>query len=276
MFIDSHTHVFPRHKALNILSKLSRQGDIPHFTNGTIDGLLDSMKTAGIHLSLISRITTRPEQVASVNRWLYSLKGENILPMATLHPDMPDGPAYMEGLREKGFIGIKFHPDYQGFYVDDPRMYPLYETAQALRMPILFHAGLDRGLSPPFRAMPAHLSKVHREFPRLPMIAAHMGGEDNYDQTEEYLLGKDIYLDTAFVLRLMDQGTLKRFFRKHPIERFLFGSDSPFTDQSTELNYLLHLPFLGAEAKGKIAGGNASLLFETDTDTGHVGAHRTE
>jgi predicted TIM-barrel fold metal-dependent hydrolase len=261
MVIDSHTHIFPQMKAPVILSKLLRRAAIPHFTDGTLQGLLNSMNTAGIHLSLISRITTRPEQVAPINRWLYGLRRENILPMATIHPDMPAGQAYIKKLKDKGFIGIKLHPDYQGFYADDWRMYPLYEALQELQMPVLFHAGLDRGLSPPFRAMPAHLLKVHRQFPELAMIAAHMGGEDNYDQTEACLLGTDIYLDTAFVLRLMNQDTLKRFFQKHPIERFLFGSDSPFTDQITELNYLQNLPFLSRNAKEKIAGKNAAVLF---------------
>lgn len=261
MVIDSHTHIFPRQKAAGILSKLSSRAAIPHFTEGTLEGLLNSMNTAGIHLSLISRITTRPEQVDPVNRWLYGLRRENILPMATVHPDMPDGQSYIKKLTDKGFSGIKLHPDYQGFDADDRRMYPLYEALQDLQLPVLFHAGLDRGLPPPFRAMPAQLLKVHRQFPDLVMIAAHMGGEDNYDETEACLLGTDIYLDTAFVLRLMNQDTLKRFFRLHPIERFLFGSDSPFTDQFTELNYLQNLPFLSQDAKEKIAGKNAAELL---------------
>ena len=261
MIIDSHTHIFPKQKASDILSKLSGRADIPHFTDGTIQGLLNSMKAANVHVSVISRITTRPELVDPINRWLYSLKHENILPMATIHPDMPDGQTYIKKLKDEGFVGIKLHPDYQGFYADDRRMYPFYEALQDLQMPVLFHAGLDRGLIPPFRAMPSQLLKVHRQFPELVMIAAHMGGEDNYDQTEDCLLGQDIYLDTAFVLRLMDQDTLKRFFQMHPIERFLFGSDSPFTDQSTELNYLQNLPFLSQDAKEKIAGKNAAELL---------------
>lgn len=261
MVIDSHTHIFPQMKSRAILSKLSSRAAIPHFTDGTLQGLLNSMKTAGVHLSLISRITTRPEQVDPVNHWLYGLRRDNVLPMATIHPDMPAGQAYIKSLKDKGFIGIKVHPDYQGFYADDTRMFPFYETLQDLKMPILFHAGLDRGLSPPFRAMPVHLLRVHRQFPGLVMIAAHMGGEDNYDQTETCLLGEDIYLDTAFVLRLMNPDTLKRFFKMHPIERFLFGTDSPFTDQSTELNYLQSLAFLSQDAKDNIAGKNAAELF---------------
>ena len=261
MIIDSHTHIFPQEKAAIILPDLSRRADIPHFTDGTLDGLLTSMKTAGIDLSLISRITTRPEQVRSVNNWLLNCKRDNVLPMATIHPDLRNGPAYIKKLKEAGFIGIKLHPDYQGFYADDKRMFPLYEASQELQLPILFHAGLDRGLFPPFNAMPERLLNVHRQFPKLVMIAAHMGGEDNYDETEACLLGTNIYLDTAFVLRIMDKRILKRFFSKHPIERFLFGSDSPFTDQSAEIAYLWNLPFLSQDAKEKIAGKNAAGLL---------------
>ena len=261
MIIDFHTHIFPRQKAPGILSKLSDKFDIPNFTDGTIDGLLNAMKKSGIQLSLVSRITIHPEQVVAVNNWLLGCKRTNILPMATIHPDQPQGAAYVEDIKKAGFAGIKLHPDYQGFYADDVRMYPFYEVAQAVQIPILFHAGLDRGLAPPFKAMPKQLLKVHRDFPRLTMIAAHMGGEDNYEETEASLLGTDIYLDTAFVLRIMDENILKRFIQKHPIERILFGTDSPFTDQKTELRYLNSLPFLTPSQKEKIAGQNAARLL---------------
>jgi len=262
MVIDFHTHVFPHQKASIVLSNLSKKGDIPHFTDGTLPGLMVSMEKAGVHLSVISRITTRADQVMSINRWLHNLKNKNILPLATIHPDMEYGEGYIEELKNIGFKGIKVHPDYQGFYADDKRMYPFYEILQTLQLPILFHAGLDRGLPPPVHAMPERLLKVHREFPRLRMIAAHMGGEDNYRETEECLLGTDIYLDTAFVLRRMDKNVLKRFFNNHPIDRFLFGSDSPFSDQSEDLRYLLNLSCLNQDAKEKIVGKNAAILLE--------------
>ncbi len=264
MVIDSHTHIFPRQKAPDVLYKLLNKYDIPNYADGTRHGLLNSMKKAGIQFALISRITVHPEQVKAVNNWLLGCRRKNLLPMATIHPDQPEGETYIEDLKQAGFRGIKLHPDYQGFYADDARMYPYYEAAQALQLPVLFHAGLDRGLAPPFKAMPKQLLKVHRDFPRMEMIAAHMGGEDNYDETETTLLGTNIYLDTAFVLRIMDENILRRFFQKHPIERFLFGTDSPFTDQKTELQYLNNLDFLTPSQKEKISGKNAARLLNID------------
>lgn len=261
MLIDIHTHVFPRHKAPVILDDMASRKGIPHYSDGTVDGLLAGMGKSGTDISLISRITTNKANVAAVNQWLVKCTGPSIHSLATVHPDQPMATSDLEALKGQGFKGVKLHPDYQGFFVDDRRMYPFYEAAQATGMPVLFHAGLDRGLPPPVHAMPSGLMKVHLEFPRLIMIAAHMGGEDNYQETEDLLLGKNIFIDTSFVLQLMPFGLVKRFFRKHGVERILFGSDSPFTDQARELSYLLNLSFLTAAEKEKVAGGNATSLF---------------
>jgi hypothetical protein len=45
------------------------------------------------------------------------------------------------------------------------------------------------------------------------------------------------------------------------VDRFLFGTDSPFTDQATELDYFQRLPFLTQDEKDKILEVNASTLF---------------
>jgi len=261
MIVDSHTHVFPEKTAKKILPDVSRRANIPCYSDGTTRGLLASMAKAGIHVSVISRIATRAEQVDAVNQWLMQQAQKGIVPLAAACPDLPPAPSFVMKVKTAGFKGFKLHPDYQNFYVDDRRAYPFYEAVQAEKMPVLFHAGLDRGLPPPVHATPERLRKVHQDFPELIMVAAHMGGEDNYEQTEAYLLGQDIYLDTSFVLREMPLRTLKRFFRRHPIERFLFGSDSPFKDQAEELNFFLDLPFLTQEEKEKIAGRNAAALM---------------
>jgi predicted TIM-barrel fold metal-dependent hydrolase len=224
--------------------------------------LIASMHKAGIDISVVSRITTKPEQVESIHKWLMGIQRDEIIPMATWHPDLSVCPGSIEDLKERGFKCIKLHPDYQGFYADEKKMFPFYEAAESAGIPILFHAGLDQGLPPPVHATPERLMTVHRNFPGLKMVAAHMGGEDNYDDTERILLGRDIYLDTSFVLRVMPVSILKRFIRRHSAERILFGSDSPWKDQGEELAYLQSLPFLHDEEKEKIAGLNAVRLLE--------------
>lgn len=264
MFIDFHTHIYPDDKAAPIIYDMTCRGNIRQFSDGTLSGLLDSMNRSGIGLSVISRITTQADKVETTNKWLLECIRPNVLPMATVHPDRPVTADDLETLRSRGFMGVKLHPDYQDFFVDDPRMYPFYDAAQQVQMPVLFHAGLDRGLPPPVHAMPDGLLKVHRQFPGMVMVAAHMGGEDNYDETEALLLGEDIYLDTSYILRVMPPAILKRFFRKHPVERIIFGSDSPFRDPAVELDYLLNLSFLSDAQKEKVAYSNAATLLNLE------------
>jgi uncharacterized protein len=59
----------------------------------------------------------------------------------------------------------------------------------------------------------------------------------------------------------MPSDLLKRFMKNHPVEKILFGSDSPWTDQKEELHFLLDLPYLSDKEKEKITGGNAIKLL---------------
>jgi predicted TIM-barrel fold metal-dependent hydrolase len=261
MFVDMHTHIFPPQIANRTLKGLRERFDITFCNKGTPAALLTSMEDAGIDVSVISRIAITLEQVDPVNEWLISFTNRKVEALAAIHPCMRDGPEKIKSLKENGFKGIKVHPDYQGFYADEKRMFPFYEAAQAEGMPILFHAGLDRSLSPPWHASPDRLRRVQKDFPHLNVIAAHMGGEGHYDEAERELLGSNVYLDTSFVLRIMPLSTLKRFVKKHPVERILFGSDNPWRDQHEELEYLLSLSFLSDDEKERITGLNAARLF---------------
>jgi hypothetical protein len=261
MIIDVHTHIYPDHMAARTVDAVQERAGVQAHTDGALDGLLRSMHKAGIDLAVVSSIATRPEQVDSIHQWLTGIRHPAIFWLATMHPDLPITPDGVSALKAQGFKGFKLHPDYQEFFVDERRIFPFYESAEAAGMPILFHVGVDPGLPQTVHATPQRLARVHREFPHLPIIAAHMGGKDMYAETEEYLLDTDIYLDTSFVLQEMPMDLLQRFFSKHPIERFLFGTDSPWTDQQEELELFLSLPFLTADEKEKVTGTNAARLL---------------
>lgn len=261
MIIDFHTHIYPDHVAEKTLRSVRAKAGIPSYGEGTLADLKSSLKRSGIDRAVVCSVATKPEQVSSIHQWLLGIREPSIFLMAAMHPDLLPSAEEMRCLKAKGFRGFKVHPDFQDFYVDERRIYPFYEAAQSEGVPILFHAGMDRGLPDPVHATPERLARVHRNFPRLRMVAAHMGGEDMYEETEKYLLGHDIYLDTSFVLRRMPLKTIRRFVERHPVERLLFGSDTPWADQKAEFEFLLSLPFLNQEAKEKIAGGNAARLL---------------
>lgn len=261
MIIDFHTHIYPEPSASKTLTAVQSRAGISCFSDGTQQGLVQSMDKAGIDLSVVCSVATKPEMVNPTHQWLENIRNRRIMPFATMHPDLTMEVEEVEQLKKRGFKGFKVHPDYQGFFVDEKRVYPFYEAAQAEGMIVLFHAGLDRGLPDPIHSTPGRLAKVHRDFPSLCMVVAHLGGEAVFDETERHLLGRDIFMDTSFVLKVMPPGVLERFMKKHPAERILFGSDSPWTDQSEELRFLTGLPYLRVEEKEKIAGRNAAELL---------------
>jgi len=259
--IDFHTHIYPDRVAPSTVNVVRQRAGIDAYTDGTLDGLKRSMASAGIDLSVVAAVATKPEQVASIQKWLNKVRQPGIEAMAVMHPAQPLTPVQIGALKRDGYRGFKLHPDYQDFFVDDPRMYPLYESVAAEGMFILFHAGMDRGLPYPVHATPRRLAAVHKAVPELRMVAAHFGGEDAYEESMEHLLGQDIYLDTSFVLRQMHGAFRERFLKEHPPERLLFASDSPWTDQGEELRFLLELPYLTDNDKEKICFLNAAGLL---------------
>lgn len=262
MVIDSHAHVFQGHAAPRVMQDMAERARIPSFADGTLEGLLRSMDDAGVDLSVISRITTRPDHTRPVNDWLAGLQGPRIRCLATMNPDLPGLYDEVSRVAEQGFRGFKLHPDYQGFFADEERMFPFYEAVRDAGMWILFHAGLDRGLpGREVHASPARLRRVLDAVPGLTLVAAHMGGEGIYHETEEHLLGEDVYLDTSFVLQRMPVEVLERMLARHPAERILFGTDSPWGHQGGELAYLRSLAFLSDEQKHRVTCRNAAELL---------------
>lgn len=260
--VDFHAHAFPDSRAAGVLANMARKSSIPHYSDGTVAGLKTSMAVAGVDLALVSRITEKPGGVASVNRWLKSIEGGCLRVAGTLHPEDPHALAEVKKLADEGFRGVKLHPDYQGFRVEERRLYPLYEELQKRGFFVLFHAGLDRGLpGVPPAARPKGLRRVITDFPGLKVVAAHLGGEEIYHETEEHLLGCEIYLDTSFILRKIDPGTLKRIILGHTPSRIIWGSDSPWTDQGADIAFIRSLPYLTPEEKDAILGGNALKLL---------------
>ncbi|HPP06677.1 MAG TPA: amidohydrolase family protein [Syntrophorhabdaceae bacterium] len=261
MKIDFHTHIYPDDIASSTINAVCERSGISAYTDGTIKGLKQSMKKAGIDISVVAAVPTKPNQVASIQKWLSSIRQPGIEALAAIHPDVSLTTDQLKNLKQEGFKGFKLHPDYQNFFVDEPRMFPIYEKIAEEDMFILFHAGVDRGLPYPVHGTPKGIARIHKNFPGLKIIAAHLGGEDVYEETLRYLVGQDIYMDTSFVLRIVPRPFLERIFKEHPIERILFASDSPWTDQKEELEFLLNLPFLSETDKEKICFYNAARLL---------------
>lgn len=262
MVIDIHTHAFPDALAERAVAQLASVAQVPPHTNGTCAGLRTSSRQAGIDLSVIMPIATKPSQVRSINTWAAQVNAaaDGLLCFGTLHPQQEDWAAEIERMVATGIKGVKFHADYQGFFVDDAALFPLYRALAAAGLIVLHHAGVDIGLPPPVHCPPERLARALDAVPELTVIAAHMGGYAQWEEVERYLVGRDLYFDTSYSLADLGAERMAALMSAHGTARILFGTDSPWGDQSAEVAAIRALP-LAAEEKAAILGGNAARLL---------------
>jgi len=261
--IDFHTHCFPDELAARAIPELAARAGIRPSADGTVSGLLRSMNEAGITRSVVHSIATKPSQTVRINDWALSVmeQNENITAFGTIHPLFDGWKAEISRIAGLGFKGVKFHPEYQDFYVDDERCFPLYEKIFAEGMMILFHAGEDIGFPGPYHCMPEMLARVLDRFPEGIFIAAHMGGYRRYGEVVEQLAGRDnLYLDTSYCLGEMGCDMALRIISEHGTDRILFATDSPWKSQIELVGQLKALDMSDDDKKAVFSGNAVRLL----------------
>ena len=176
MLIDFHTHAFPERIAEQAMKKLTHaSGGLYPQTRGTLDSLREEMKRDGVDLAVVQCIATKPGQQLSVNNFAFQIDREpDFLAFGSVHPDAPDVMEELERIKAAGLKGIKLHPEYQGYYVDEERLKPLYRRISELGFITLIHGGEDYGYMPPFRATPERLKRALGWFDG-PVVVAHWG-----------------------------------------------------------------------------------------------------
>lgn len=261
--IDFHTHIFPEKIAQKTIHALEKRASIKAYTDGTLSGLEKSMDQSGVTLSVIQPVITRPEQFSSINEYArkLNLTKSNILSFGAVHPSSEHYKEELKALKDMGFKGIKIHPDYQDMNFDDIRMMHLVNEASRLDLSILVHAGIDIGLPSPVHCTPAMAERVINEVQPKRLVLAHMGGWKCYDEVEERLIGRNVFLDTAFSLEYMQPEQLLQMIRNHGSERILFATDSPWSGQKEYVNQISHLPLEEAQIEN-ILYRNAEALLQ--------------
>lgn len=197
MIIDMHTHCFPDPLAEKAMPMLAlRSGNPCPAFDGTASGLKESVLSGGADRAAVLNIATNAHQQKKVNDFAISLLGDSVLiPFGSVHFESPDAISELDRLHDAGIKGIKLHPDYQGFFADDERMFPIYEKIGSLGMITVFHAGVDIGVPDPVHCTPQMLKKILPRFGGAPVIAAHMGGFLLWREAAE-LLGEREYIST--------------------------------------------------------------------------------
>ncbi len=261
MIIDVHTHIFPDSLARRALASLTEtSGDyLPH-TDSTLAGLLESMDRAGIDMAWIASIATKSAQAAAILEWSLSIRSPRIIPLGSVHPLSPGFEREIENFRSAGFRGIKLHPLYQNFFVDDAALEPFFAALERSGMFVLLHGGYDISFPGDDKASPRRIVTLLERFPDMILIAAHFGGWRVWDDVAAMLAGTPCYFDTSFMSevppRLRDS-----IIERHGTDRLLFATDSPWQEQDAQIRFLKSLSLNKAEEE-KIFFRNALALME--------------
>ena len=259
--IDFHTHCFPQKIAQKAVEKLSfTAGGLEYYTDGSLPSLKKRMADSGVTTSVVLSIATNEKQQKNVNDFSAQINGEDgVIAFGSVYPHSDESLCELERIKHLGLKGVKLHPDYQGFSVDDAKMIPLYKKISSLGLITVFHAGFDYGFPPPYGATPEKMEKALSFFD-TPVIAAHWGGLNCSEGVLKHLCGKDIYFDTAFGYATMPKYYAERIIEKHGVDKILFGTDTPWHTADMEKKLLGSLQ-LDDKQMQKILSLNAEKLL---------------
>lgn len=283
MVIDIHTHIFPDKIAAEVIEKLSRISRAKYFSDGTLNGLLNSMEKSGVDISVVLPVATAPRQVVKINDFAAQINekfsAQEIIYFAAMHPDFEDFRAELSRVKSLGLKGIKIHPIYQGENLDGKKFLQILYRAAELDLIVVTHAGLDIGFPGVVQCSPKMARNVIKEIGDFKFILAHMGGWKNWDEVLTELAGTNIFLDTAFStgtiparsdfvwkaedLNLLDAEEFLKLVKAFGAEKILFGTDSPWSSQKESIDFIKNLPLTDAE-KNKILGTNAEKLLKLE------------
>lgn len=225
---------------------------------GECDNLVRLAKEAGMTKVLVHSTATKVSQVETINDYVAEqVRKQNgfFIGFGTLHQDFDNVSVELERMKALGLMGIKLHPDFQGFEIDCDKMQRIYEKIGD-RFPVLVHVG-DENTD---MSSPKRLARMVKKFPEITFIAAHFGGYTRWEESYEYLCGEDVYFDTSSSLDKLSTDMAMKMIKKHGIEKMLYASDYPIVTHKECLEMFYKLPLTDDEFELVLWKNAAKLL----------------
>jgi predicted TIM-barrel fold metal-dependent hydrolase len=139
-------------------------------------------------------------------------------------------------IRMLGLKGLKLHPTAQGFRPDDRAVYPVWETAQSLGIPVTVHTGttgLGAGMPGGGKmkleySRPIYIDAVAADFPQLQIVMAHPAWPWQDEQLAVAQHKPNTWIDLSGWSPRRFSPDLVRNIKGALADRVLFGTDYPF------------------------------------------------
>jgi len=190
---------------------------------------------------------------------------------------------FERAVKEQGLRGLKMLPSYNYAPLNDRRIWPLYEAAEGLGVPIILHTGwssLPRGKMLEYDH-PLYAEDIVLDFPNLKLVLAHIGFQWAEETIHFMFKFPNVYGDMAFwaesaplwrVAQIWSWAKKLGVFR-----RFLWGSDYPYVDFNNGLELFRQVPayterhelepFITQEDLDSFFGGAAARLIGLAPDS---------
>ena len=229
------------------------------------EALLQFMNEQGIdYVVALAETNTMVTGVSTNDRVAEFCRGsERLIPFANINPYVTfNQVAELERCVAKlGVKGLKLYPTYQHFYPNDNKLFPIYERAQGLNIPVMIHTGSSVFPGSLMKyGDPLFLDEIAVFFPKLKIIQSHAGRGFWYDRAF-FLTGlhENVYMD---ITGLPPQNLLKYFpDLERNADKIIFGSDWPgIIDIKKNVRAIMELP-ISEPTKEKILGKNAATLL---------------
>jgi uncharacterized protein len=271
--IDAHVHLHPPGLARAIERWFADYG----WTSGHSfepSAVADTLRARGVRRFCFFSYAHKPGMARDLNRWLSvtaaSLPGT--IALATLHPDDPDlDDVAAEATGDLGLRGFKFHHSVQRFRVDDPRLFGVYERAEAAGHVFVLHAG-TMPYRDPFTGVEP-FQRVMERFPRLRVSVAHMGAFQSAAFLALLARYPHLHVDTTMAMSPLatpyvgaDPAAISDEDLVRYQDRVLFGSDFPLIpyDYDEERRWAWERAGLSGAIRQKIFHDNAVRFFGFD------------
>jgi len=248
LIIDAHAHMGPW---LNF-----------HIADqGSPASMVKTMDACGVDVTIISpHICIGPEYRLG-NRHAYEAAAEfpgRLIPFVTVNPNYPiaeieDEIAHWES--NGGITAFKLHPSLHQYKASGEGYFPVYEYANAHKLPILSHSWAGDPLGGA-----STLGGLAEKYPNAAFIIGHSASSWQVldEASREANAHNNVYLDLTGS-RLI-RGLLEDAVQRVGADRVLFGTDNPFIDPRPGLGRVL-MADLSDDDKRLILGLNAKQLF---------------
>lgn len=211
-----------------------------------LENLLDVMKKLGIDKCCLS----------GLGKKFFCKTNNNVSNAFKKYPDKIIGSYFIRpGISNNDEIEFAYKTGFKMLKVtipnkpyNDKSFIPLWEKAEELNLPILFHTGIVNIPNPQkgksissWNMHPMRLEPIANEFRNLKMIIAHLGIHWNKDAAELIRMRSNVYADITgepdgWRIRAAKVGLTKWLWWPDAFKKLIFGTDVHYSKISANLN----------------------------------------